>query len=176
MRPLLKSLVLSLSLAVPAYGQSPAYAPATELPNGKEILVVYFGAQDCGPCHLPEVKDAVRKMKGLVQAQATKAGASTEIIAVANDWDHAQALDFLKDVQPFDQVVIGGNWANLATERFMWRDSTSKPAMPQVMVFERTVKPGRRITFTEPVLLRRLVGAKEIPDWVSAGAPISSKR
>jgi hypothetical protein len=112
-------------------------------------------------------------MKSLVQAQATKAGAATQIIAVANDWIHADAIKFLDDVQPFDQVVIGGNWTNLAIERFMWRDSTARPAMPQVMVFERTVRPGDRITFSEPTLLRRLVGSKEIPDWVRAGAPIS---
>ena len=47
------------------------------------------------------------------------------------------------------------------------------PAMPQILVVERTVTPGRRIAFTEPRVLRRLVGSKAIPAWVAKGAPIA---
>ncbi len=45
--------------------------------------------------------------------------------------------------------------------------------MPQILVIERTVTPGSRITFSEPRILRRVVGGDSIPAWVATGAPIS---
>jgi len=153
--------------------QQPAYVPSQKLPHGKEIVAVYLGAQSCGPCHAPEVKDAVRRMKTLVAAHAVKAGAAFSVVGVANDWDQTLAATFLADVAPFDQVVLGGNWTNVAIEHFVWRDPSGNPAMPQILILERTVTPGTRITFSEPRVLRRLVGADEIPAWVAKGAPIS---
>jgi hypothetical protein len=153
--------------------QQAAYVPSNKLPNGKEIVAIYFGAQSCGPCHLPAVKEAVRQMKGLVAAQARKSNAAFSVVGVANDWDQAVATNFLSDVGPFDQVAIGGNWTNVAIERFVWADSTGNPAMPQILVIERTVKAGTRITISEPRVLRRLVGGDQIPEWVGKGAPIS---
>jgi hypothetical protein len=170
------SLRVAVMLAAGVAGldaQQAAYVPAQKLPNGKEIVAIYFGAENCGACHSPAVKEAVRQMKSLVAAQARKANAAFSVVGVANDWDQAVATKFLADVAPFDQVVIGGNWTNVAIERFVWSDSTGNPAMPQILVVERTVKPGARITISEPRVLRRLVGSDAIPEWVGKGAPIS---
>jgi len=153
--------------------QQAAYVPSNKLPNGKEIVAIYFGAQSCGPCHAPAVKEAVRQMKNLVAAQARKANAAFSVVGVANDWDQAVATNFLADVGPFDQLAIGGDWTNLAIERFVWGDSTGNPAMPQILVIERTVTAGTRAIISEPRVLRRLVGSGEIPEWVGKGAPIS---
>jgi len=153
--------------------QQSTYVPSNKLPNGKEIVAVYLGAESCGACHFPAVKDAVKRMKELVNAQARKVGAAFSVIGVANDWDQAVAAAFLAPVGPFDQVVLGGNWTNIAIEHFVWRDPKGNPAMPQILLFERTVTPGVRIAFSEPRLLRRMVGADEIPAWVAAGAPIA---
>lgn len=165
-----RSLVILAVITGPASAQQ--YVPATDLPNGKEIVAIYVGAQSCGPCHSPEVKTAVRQMKTLVAGQAQKSGAAFSVMGVANDWDHTVALAFLADVGPFDQQVIGGNWTNLAIERYIWRDPNGNTAMPQIIVLERTVTPGRSITFTEPKIIRRVLGAKDIPEWVAKGAPI----
>lgn len=73
--------------------QSAAYVPSTDLPNGKQIVAVYFGAQSFGPCHHPDVKEAVASMKLLVGAQARVAGAMFAAIGVANDWDSRVAAN-----------------------------------------------------------------------------------
>jgi hypothetical protein len=120
------------------------------------------------------VKSAVRRMKTLVADQAKKSGAAFSTIGVANDWQTTVAGKFLEDVGPFDQLVLGGNWTNLAIEQFIWRDAKASAALPMIVVFERTVSMEQRaVAISEPRLLRRLSGAKEIPEWVAAGAPIA---
>jgi hypothetical protein len=173
MRYLINSVLFlaGVSGALPA--QQPTYVPSTQLPNGKEIVAIYLGAQSCGPCHFQPVKDGVVRMKELVAAQAKKSGAAFSVIGVANDWDHALAASFLASVGPFDQVVLGGNWTNLAIESFVWRDPQGSPAMPQIIIIERTVATAGRITISEPRVLRRVLGAEEIPAWIAKGAPIS---
>ena len=168
--------ILALAIAAsgtPLVAQQPPYVPSSTLPNGRQIVAMYFGARDCGPCLVPEVKNAIRNMKLLLSEQAKASGAAFAAIGVANDWSVPVAAAFLEEVGPFDQVVLGGNWTNVAIERFVWRDSTGVPEMPQVLVFERTVTPtDRGIVFSDWRLLRRVKGMTEIPEWVKAGAPV----
>src|SRR5262245_1104475 len=93
--PMRHRIRILLALAIGAdslAGQQ--YTPANKLPNGREIVAVYFGANSCGPCHSPAVKDAVRKMKDLLSAEAQKSGAAFSVVGVANDWDQTVATKF----------------------------------------------------------------------------------
>jgi len=47
-------------------------------------------------------------------------------------------------------------------------------AMPQVVLMERTIGVGARVTVSEPRVLRRILGGAEIPAWVAAGAPMAA--
>jgi hypothetical protein len=143
-----------------------------DLPNGKELVAVYVGASTCGPCLLPEVKAAIVKMKGIMAHWARERGYAFSAVGVATDWSTEKGVAFLSDVGPFDQLVVGGNWANLGVERFVWSDSTAIPAMPQVVLLERTVTAGNRIAFTPARVIRRVSGLVDIPGWVSVGAPV----
>jgi hypothetical protein len=173
MRCLTRTSLMLAVLATPLASQEVTYTPSRKPPNGREIVAIYLGAQTCGPCLFPEVKEAVIRMKGLVQAQARKAGASFATIGASSDWDQSIAATFLAAVGPFDQVVLGSNWTNLAFEHFVWRDPKGSSVMPQILIIERTVTPAERITFSEPRILRRILGGKDIPAWVAQGAPIS---
>src|SRR5690242_2199636 len=92
----------------------------------------------------------------------------------ANDWKVPKAISFVEPLGAFDQLILGGNWTNLAIERYVWRDPEGMPAMPQILIVERTVTTGSRVSFSEPKVLRRVMGGKEIPAWVELGAPISA--
>jgi hypothetical protein len=168
-------VVCVIALATAQLGaQHPEYVPSYRLPEGKEIVAVYIGATTCGPCLLPEVKAAVRAMKTLVAAQAKQRNAAFSAVGVSNDWETPKAAAFFDSLGRFDQLVLGGNWTNLAIEHFVWRDPSGSPAMPQILVLERTVTPAERIQFSEPRVLRRVTGGDQIPAWVKDGAPISS--
>jgi hypothetical protein len=175
MRQVGRALLLACSLTGgPLMAQEREYVPVYDLPKGREIVALYIGSTTCGPCLSPEVKAAVRKMKVLVADQAKAQGASFAAVGVANDWKVADGTTFLEPLGTFDQVVVGGSWTNLAIERYVWRDPQGVPAMPQILVIERTITTGPRIEFSEPKLLRRVTGGKEIPAWVENGAPISA--
>jgi hypothetical protein len=83
MRSLVQSIA-ALAVTSALGAQRSAYTPSTELPHGREIVALYIGAHSCGPCHAPEVKDAVRKMKLLAAEQAKKSGAAFSVMGVAN--------------------------------------------------------------------------------------------
>lgn len=167
---MLRSFLFALCFfSVQAFGQT----ADRDLPKGKELVAVYVGAKSCGPCHLPATKAAIAQMKTLLSAYAAKHGYAFSAVGVSTDWSTADGVAFLNDNGPFDQLVVGGNWTNLAAEHYIWRDDSAEPAMPQVIVLERTVTPGERIAFSSPRVLRRVSGAAEIPKWVNAGAPIA---
>jgi len=167
-------LVLSfLFVSTSAAAQAPDYQPSQRLTDGPELVAVYIGATSCGPCQSPEVKGAVRAMKSLLAAQAKQRGMALTVIGVAEDWDVKRGATFLEPLGAFDQVVIGGNWTNLAVEQFILRDSLAELAMPQIVVVERQVQLGERVTVSGAHVIRRVVGGKAIPAWVAAGAPIT---
>lgn len=150
------------------------YVPSQRLAQGRELVAIYIGSTDCGPCQWPQVKNAVRVMKSLLATQAKQRGIALTVIGAAQDWDVKRGAAFLEPLGAFDQVVIGGNWTNLAVEQFVLRDSLAEMAMPQVVLMERTVGAGTRVTVSEPRLLRRITGGADIPAWVAAGAPMTA--
>lgn len=160
--------------ATPVPAQDTAYAPAKDLPNGRQLVAVYFGANWCTPCRQPAMKAAVARMKPLLAAQARQSGAAFSAMVVALDRDLASGLKFVEPLGAFDEYVFGSDFVSTAAERFIWGDSLAAKAVPQVIVFERTVgaQPRRPITFGPARVLRR-VGGDSIPLWVRAGAPIS---
>ena len=57
------------------------------------------------------------------------------------------------------QLVLGGSWSNLGALHFVWRDSVSIPAVPQLLVIERTIHiDRRRITVRGERVLARAYG------------------
>ena len=155
------------------HAQDTAYVPATEFPNGRQVVAIYFGAKWCAPCMQPAMKDAVRRMKPLLREQATKSGASISIVLVALDRSLANSLAFAQPLGAFDEYAFGNDMAGLASERFIWDDADPQPGVPQVLVGERTVlvARGKPITFSPLRITRRVLG-DSIPSWVARGAPV----
>lgn len=162
-----------LRAQAPIQPSDTAYAPATELPNGRQVLAVYLGAKWCTPCNRPEVKAAVARMKPLVASQAKQSGATFTAVVVAMDRNLDAALAFIRPLGAFDEYAVGGDFVSTAAQRFVWRNSAPEPSVPQVLVLERTLRavPGQPITLGRDRVLRRVLG-DSIPLWVRAGAPI----
>lgn len=163
----------AVAQAAPGNAADTAYTPTQDFPNGRQVVAVYFGASWCAPCRRPETKDAIRRMKPLVAAQAKQLGAAFAAMAVALDRDLDKGLEFVRPNGAFDEYVFGSDLVSTAAERFIWADSLAAKAVPQVIVFERTVNavPRTPITFGPARVLAR-VGGDSIPLWVRAGAPI----
>ena len=162
-----------LLLPTLSVAQAPAYKPSYELPHGRQIVAIYVGASDCGPCRRDSLKAAIRAMKPALAKQAGAAGASFAAIGVSLDWEVKNALTFLEPLGEFDEVVLGNNWVNSAAIRYVWPDTTRAPGIPQVILLERTVNPSSdRIEFGPEHILGRIINAAAIESWVARGAPI----
>jgi len=153
---------------------SVAYTPAYETEYGTELVAVYLGAEWCSPCKRPNVKEAVRRMKPLLEQQANERGWSFSAMGVSLDWKVDTGYNFLQSNGAWDEVVVGKNWTNLGASRFIWADSTAKPSIPQVVLLKREVNQGARLEMSDYQALRR-IGGGELQQWVEQGAPLSKE-
>ncbi len=166
--------IIPVLLPAVSQGQAPTYTPGYELPHGRQILAVYIGATTCGPCQEDSLKSAVRVMKVSLAKQAKAANASFSAVGVSLDWTVKDGISFLDNLGDFDEVMLGGNWANSGALRYIWADTTQAPMIPQVVVLERTVDPtSDRIRFTEDHVVLRVTNSSAIRSWVRRGAPIA---
>jgi hypothetical protein len=170
MRTLLLPLLL---LSAAGLSAQERYTPGTDLPTKPQILAIYFGATSCVPCQTPEFKAALHQMKPLLLQQATATGHAFAMLGVALDWSIREGLAFLEPLREFDEVAVGANWTNLAAVRYIWGDTTATPGLPQIVIVERQLDPGRSGIAVGPEhLVTRLVGAGAIQSWVAQGAPL----
>ncbi|MFK7972025.1 MAG: TlpA family protein disulfide reductase [Bacteroidia bacterium] len=167
------NLFLLINLAQISLAQEPSYRPNSDLTEGKEIIAIYFGATSCGPCHDPELKKDIQRLKTLLNQHAKSAGYAFSVTGVALDWKVEEGIEFLKEVGPFDEIVVGKNWDNLAAVEYIWADPSSMPAMPQIIVIERDGRMQQdRRTYSENKVIAHHVSPSAISAWVDAGAPL----
>ena len=162
-------LLLSLSSTVP---QSQTYHPKNKNPNGVELIVIYIGAEFCGPCHDPQLKNAIREMKTILVDRAAKEQQSFSITGVSIDWEVDKGIKYLRSLGPFDEIIAGKSLFNQAASEYIWKDSSGSSVVPQLVLIEREVgyKDGRALISNYRVLARH-IGTAEIISWVGKGAP-----
>ena len=112
-------------------------------------------------------------MKTLLKRNAKAAGYAFSVTGAALEWTIKEGVEFLEEVGPFDEIIVGKAFSNLAAVDYMWADTASYAAMPQIVLIEREVHTlaGRRV-YSPNVIMARYVGAKTVSDWVDAGAPL----
>jgi len=171
-------LFLTLSLVCPATGlwaQDSTYSLRYEIPRGRELVAVYVSDSDCAWCRSPEFRAALERMKVLLEEQARKAGMTFSVTGVAIDWEVDEGYNFLREAGEFDEVVIGRNWFNIAAIEYLWGDDGTRPAIPQVIVFEREVRiEPMNASFGPRHVLGRYV-SDALLEWIKRGAPVDSE-
>jgi hypothetical protein len=188
MRALTLALAVSVSAAAPIAAQraplpplvpaDTSYVPRYEMPNGRQLVVVYVGGRETE--RLAEFTKAIHDMKPLLAHQAAQRGLSLSIIGVSLDWEVEQGFTRLQSMGAWDEVVLGNNWINVGAQHYLWLRSDGKPITPQVLVFERTINPTQdtgtpgqhRIAFGEERRLAGFDGFVDIIQWVGRGAPL----
>ncbi len=162
-------LLLSITYAVP---QEQTYRPKNRNPNGVELIAVYIGAEFCGPCHDPQLKKAIARMKSILADRAAKDQQSFSVTGVSTDWEVEKGIKYLRSIGPFDEMIVGKSLFNQAASEYIWKDSSVSTVVPQLVLIERDVsyKDGRAIIGSYRVVERHF-GSTEIISWVSKGAP-----
>jgi hypothetical protein len=142
-----------------------------------ELVVVYIGRAGCYWCKRPELKDAVHRMRPILAASANQHGYRFYQQAIGLDAESARPDGNLEALGAFDEVSVGGGWANTAVRRFLLGDFAGPAATPQLIVYSRSVAVpgptnGEIPMIRDERLVTRKVGLAEIVAWVDRGAPL----
>ena len=172
-----------LLLAFPSLGDAQEYEPDFELPESAELIVVYIATSNCVGNLYPRLDSAIHQMKIVLSKRAEASGIGFGAIGVAAQWSVEDGLAYLlegesnagkKDFGAWDEVHAGRNWINASAINYIWREIQGRPAVPQVVVLERTILTGSRIEVGPDQFLARYVGSEEIVAWVDNAMPLSN--
>lgn len=146
--------------------------------RGRQLYVVYLGAKGCGHSRDAELVAAVRHLKGLARDQADRRQQPFAVAGVALDARVGDGLAYLASLGEFDEVATGSGFRNMAAVERVWRAPEGLPAIPQVLVYERTLTERNDpygdswIDYTPDRLVGRHLGTDAILAWVARGAPV----
>lgn len=187
----MKAPEVVLALLVLALGSSSLigqeYEPRYELPRtGSEVLLVFISTSGCIGNKAERLDDAIRGAKVALNERIEAQGQAFFTIGSAPQWSVEEGLDYLirgltpgfddKDFGPWDEVQAGRNWLNSSAVDYIWRGVRGRPAVPQIVVIERSVTRGEGgIQIGEDRLLARAIGGDGIVEWFDEGMPLEQQ-
>lgn len=169
------------SLAVPEYRA--AWRDTSAGPSyTRERIAVLISSTYCIGGRDPRFVPALRAALRLLAEQAHRDNMGFTATGVALDWKLDSAVMYLSKLADFDQWIVGQNWGNEAVVRLVWRDSTAIPAIPQLIVIERSTgerprndgRPGNVPYFGPDRVVHRFISAYDIAQWVLNGGDSAS--
>jgi hypothetical protein len=153
-----------------ALADTTTYVPRHQLPNGRQLVVVFVGGDEA--MRIPQFVASVRSMKPMLARQAAQRGIALSITGVSLDWDVEQGISNLRAMGAWDEIVVGNNWINAGAQHWVWRPD-GRASTPQIAVYERTVDGrGSSVAFGAERYVARFEGIEPIVDWVQRGAPL----
>jgi hypothetical protein len=156
----------------------PGYLPSGVAETGDELVLVFVGASHCAFSNLPDLSERIKTAKEILQRQAESVDQRFVAVGIAVDMDPGAGLEHLEGFGAFDEVNSGRGWYGMGATKYLWEDFPGEDGTPQLLIMNRrlevfsgegedALKP--RYALEEVVL--RLVGAKDIIDWVDRGMP-----
>jgi hypothetical protein len=122
--------------AAPESGDS--YEPRYRHIPGVQLALVYIGSSTCAGSNHPEMSRMVRSIQSQVREYADEVGASFISIGAATDWRPERAYAHLTGLGRFEEMVLGGNWANPAILAAIW-EADNPATVPAIAVLARHV-------------------------------------
>ena len=173
MRHMKSSIVVLLVMFLcmsSAFAQDTTYVPHYDAPDGEEIVLIYIGAYNCGPCHSPEIKNALSRLKILLKERINARGQDFATMGIALDWKVDVGYGYLSEVGPWDEIIVGKNWTNLGASTFIWKEADTLAAMPQIVIARRDVDFGDQGAWVSDYEV--VAHHMNIVEWYEQGAPL----
>jgi hypothetical protein len=143
------------------------------IPHGDQVVVFFVAAAFSRGSSAPGLREAIRSLHQKLQAEAERQGLALEFVGVSLDWIVEDGIRFLRAYGPFDEMVVGGNWLNLAAIEYVWRDSPGVPTIPQIVLVRRRIDPGPSTIGVGPDhVVGRFVGVEQIIEWAGRSTHI----
>lgn len=140
-----------------------------------EVVAVVISSTFCRANGFEGFHDAVAEIPSLLEAHvASRPEMVSRVIGISLDHDPETGANYLFGLADFDEVTAGGNWLNTATEKFLWGSFSLQAEIPQIVLLQRTViwQDESSAVLEQEEVLKTIVGAEEIVEWVAHGAPM----
>lgn len=171
--PIISIILILIIIASPVQAQdSTGYGPDHYEVNRdlkEELNLVYIGASWCLPCREDSLKQDLEKLKLLLYEEAKNNEMNYSVIGIANDQSIEKGLGLLNSTGYFDEVIIGKKWTNTGSINFIWNQEVVRPAVPQIIVFRRSMEFKEGIEIGKKEVLIRKVGVNSIHQWLEDG-------
>jgi hypothetical protein len=141
--------------------------------NGKQILLVYVGSEDCKASLRPGFARTISAIREVVQAQARVNREPFSTLGVSAGSSPAGGVRYLARFGQFDEISSGHGWLNDEAMHFVWQTLPGEALVPQIVVIERqlaVLQPG--YGFSNERVLVRVLGVPQIENWLADGAPV----
>lgn len=102
--------------------------------SGIDTLLVFLLSSTCAACTSePGFSEVIRYKRELWSQDRPK----IRFVGIAVDWSVSAGLDLLYEFGDFDEMSVGEQWSNSAVFQYIWSDSASNAAVPQLLVLQR---------------------------------------
>lgn len=169
-----KTVFISLALVASTGGQAQFGTRRVSLNAPvREVAAVFISMADCCDALTRDLRGPVDSVRSILRTRALRANESFRMIGVSLDWEPEVGWNYLRQFGAFDEIAVGSNWFGLHPEVLMFSGAGVEAAVPQIVIFERTVAHGdARPTFGPRRILRSLRGRDQMVAWLNAGAPL----
>lgn len=169
-----RTIFISLALVASTAGQAQFGTRQVSLNTPvREVAAVFIGMADCCDVLTRDLRGPVDSVRSILRTRALRANENFRMIGVSLDWEPEVGWNYLRQFGQFDEVAVGSNWFGLHPEILMFSGAGVDAAMPQIVIYERTVALGDgKPTFGPRRILRSLRGRDQMVAWLNAGAPL----
>jgi hypothetical protein len=108
--------------------------------GGPQLTLVVVGTRRLASKDARATIATLRAFRDSISRIAESRSLPLSVIGASIDRSPDEGVLWLRAVGGFDEIIAGGGWAGVAAERFVWKDSTTRAAVPQVRVLLRVVR------------------------------------
>lgn len=101
-------------------------------------MLLFVGSSTCPWSTHPDLPEAVEALKVRLAAYAQERGLTFRAIAVSVDWVTENGVQYLGTLGAFDEIAVGGNWANSVLLDHVW-ERGGRASTPSVFIYSRRV-------------------------------------
>jgi len=101
--------------------------------GGVYLRFVYIGSESCLWCG-EETNSMVKKLKDYYKELADKSNLKFISTGIANDYSSIKGINFLSKSGVYDEIISGGNYYNIGSQRYIWNDFPSNASTPQILI------------------------------------------
>jgi len=144
---------------------------------GDQLVFLFLGSSACTYCHDPDLPGLVSNAQTTLAVAAADLGMRFVSIGVAAGPSVRTGIDYLEWVGTFDQISVGGGWANQVGLSLPSLGLPEFAVTPQFLVYVRTLAQADDLMGTVAYVRHRRVAARqigipEIAQWVQGGCPL----